>query len=246
MKRDFYELYRVLETLRGENGCPWDRAQTHESLKPYLLEEAYEACEAIDLRDAKKTADELGDVLLQVVMHSLIGKENGEFDIDDVTDGVCEKMIARHPHIFGDESASNPEEVLSIWEEIKKKERGQTTIFETLSSVSRAMPSVKRADKLQRKTAKIFAPGETFSDVLPLFKKLSASLDETSSPSDFADVLFLFVRLASLLGFDCEDILREKNENFIKKIENIEKTTCNPEECLVEYRSIPIDELWLG
>lgn len=234
-KRNFYDFYKILEVLRGEGGCPWDRAQTHESLKPHLIEESYEALEAIDSGSGAKMADELGDVLLQIVMHALIGKENGEFDIDDVTEAASEKMVSRHPHIFGDKSASTPDEVLTLWDDIKKKERGEKTLFETLSSVSRALPGVKRAEKLQKKAAKVIAPEETFGDALAVFKSISQNLSADSSPEEFGSAFFALARLSSLLELDSEELIRQENEKFLKKIENIEKNSCNDERYLVEY-----------
>ena len=234
-KRDFYDFYKILERLRGEDGCPWDRAQTHESLKPHLIEEAYEALEAIDSKNGAKMADELGDVLLQIVMHALIGKEEGEFDIYDVTEAASEKMVSRHPHIFGGEHAETSEDVLDLWDEIKKKERGEKSLSETLSSVSRALPSIKRAEKLQKKAAKTVSPDESLSDALAIFKKRAAELSQDSSKEDFSSLLFAAARLATLFDFDSEELLRQENEKFIKKFENIEKSTCNNERCLVEY-----------
>ena len=234
-KRDFYDFYKILETLRGEGGCPWDRAQTHESLKPHLIEEAYEALEAIDSGNGAKMADELGDVLLQIVMHALIGKENGEFDIDDVTEAASEKMVSRHPHIFGTENAATPDEVLALWDDIKKKERGEKTLFETLSSVSRALPGVKRAEKLQKKAGKVVAPEETAADALGVFKKIAQNLSEESDAEEIGRAFFALSRVASLRGLDSEELIRQENEKFLKKIENIEKTSCNNADFLVEY-----------
>ena len=234
-KRDFYDFYRILEKLRGDDGCPWDRAQTHETLKPHLIEESYEALEAIDSKNGAKMADELGDVLLQIVMHALIGKENGEFDIYDVTEAASEKMVSRHPHIFGNKSAETSEDVLDLWDEIKKKERGEKLLSETLSSVSRALPSVKRAEKLHKKAAKVTAPDERIDDAISIFKDRVQKLSRDSSEEDFSSLLFAAARLATLFGFDSEELLRQENEKFIKKIENIEKSTCNNQRCLVEY-----------
>ncbi len=244
-KHDFYDFCRIIKRLREPDGCPWDRAQTHESLKPSLIEESYEAAEAIDTGDPNKMKDELGDVLLQVVMHAAIGAEQGEFDIDDVTDNVSKKMIERHPHVFGSASAETPGEVLDIWDSVKAKNRNQTKLSEILGSVSRALPSIKRAGKLQKKAAKALCPDETAADVLNLFRELSLNLTENSSESDFSDILFVLARLMTLCDIDPEDILRQKNEKFIKKIENIEKNSCNNSESLVKYRRVPTRELWL-
>ncbi len=244
-KHDFYDFCRIIKRLREPDGCPWDRAQTHESLKPSLIEEAYEAAEAIDSGDSVKMKDELGDVLLQVVMHAAIGAEKGEFDIDDVTDNVSKKMIERHPHVFGKAVAETPDDVLDLWDSVKMEKRNQTKLSEVLGSVSRALPSIKRAGKLQKKAAKALCPDETASDVLNLFRELSSNLTENSSESDFSDILFVLTRLMTLCDMDSEDILRQKNEKFIKKVENIEKNSCNNSESLVKYRRVPTRELWL-
>lgn len=244
-KYDFYRFVEIIERLRAPGGCPWDRAQTHESLKPALLEEAYEAAEAIDSGKPENMADELGDVLLNIVMHAVIGSEKGEFDIDDVTDSVSRKMIRRHPHIFGEGSAETPDDVSALWDDVKAKERGQSALSESLKSVSKALPSSTRAAKLQKKAAKVFCPEEAASETLESFRKMASSLSENSSQDEFAGVLFVLIRCMTLLKMDPEDILRQKNEKFIKKIENIEKSSCNNPEFLVKYRHAPTDELWL-
>lgn len=147
----FDELLEIVSILRSENGCKWDRAQTHESLLRYLIEESYEYIEATRKKDAKMQADELGDVLLQVVLHAQIGKENKTFDINDVINAVCRKMIIRHPHVFADAKADSVEEVLDNWEKIKKKEKGEKTDKQVFESVSRELPALIRAQKIAEK-----------------------------------------------------------------------------------------------
>lgn len=138
-KYTYEEFLQIIKRLRAEDGCPWDRAQTHESLKPCMLEEAYEVVEAIDQKDEENLKEELGDVLLQVVMHAQIAEEENWFDMADIVDGIASKMVSRHPHIFGDASVTTSEEVLDQWEAIKKKEKHETTIYESLKRVPKAL-----------------------------------------------------------------------------------------------------------
>lgn len=151
----FSDLMEIVSELRGENGCEWDKAQTHDSLLRYLIEEAYEYIEATRKRDAAMQADELGDVLLQVALHAQIGKELNSFDIDDVLNAVCRKMIYRHPHVFSDVKADSVDEILKNWEELKKKEKGDKTDKEILESVSSELPALLRAQKVVEKSQKL-------------------------------------------------------------------------------------------
>lgn len=153
-KYTFDDLLEVVSKLRGENGCEWDKAQTHESLLKYLIEESYEYIEATKQKNPEKQADELGDVLLQIVMSAEIGKEQGSFDISDVTDAICRKMIYRHPHVFSDVKAENTEQVLKNWDEIKMQTKSQKTPAESMDSVARTLPSLMRAQKLSKKAGK--------------------------------------------------------------------------------------------
>ena len=146
-KYTFLDLLTIMETLRGENGCPWDKAQTHQSIKKHTVEESYELIEAIDSGDPKKIADESGDLLLQVVFHAAIAKDNGEYTIDDVTDAICKKMMHRHPHIFEGKAAAD-------WDEIKRRDRKQKTVTEELKGISSYLPSLMRAEKAQGKLKK--------------------------------------------------------------------------------------------
>lgn len=148
------DLVTIMELLRSENGCPWDREQTHQSIRKNLIEETYEAVEAIDNADPVLMREELGDVLLQVVFHSRISEEAGEFTFDDVANDICRKLVVRHPHIFGDVKADTTEEVLTNWDAIKAETKQQTTVAETMMSVSKALPSLMRAEKLAKKAGK--------------------------------------------------------------------------------------------
>lgn len=147
----FEDLLNIMEILRGKNGCPWDREQTHSSIRNSLVEETYEAVEAIDLNDREMLCEELGDVLLQVVFHAQIAKENGEFDINAVADGICKKLIVRHPHVFGDTSVNNSDDVIRNWDAIKYQTKKYDSLREQLDGVSKALPSLIRAQKLQKR-----------------------------------------------------------------------------------------------
>lgn len=145
----FEDLLKIMEILRSENGCMWDRAQDHHSIRRNFIEETYEVCEAIDNEDVDLLREELGDVLLQVVFHTRIEEEKGTFNIDDVADGICKKLIYRHPHIFGSVDVASTEEILNNWDALKKVEKGQKSTTDTLNSVARSLPALIRAEKVQ-------------------------------------------------------------------------------------------------
>lgn len=210
-KKDFYEFCEIVERLRAPDGCPWDREQTHKSLAKHLLEEAYEANEAIEEGDPVKMADELGDVLLQIVMHAQIGKEEGTFNIDDVTDAVSRKMIERHPHVFGSVSVKDSEEVLDNWEEIKKAQRGQKTVYESMQSVTKSLPALTRATKIIGKAVK----GNLYS----------VKECESAEKEEIGEKLFEICALAYKKGIDPEAELALFTKKFIKNFKNIEENT---------------------
>lgn len=210
-KKDFYEFCEIIEKLRAPGGCPWDREQTHESLKKHLIEEAYEAADAIDSKDSMDIADELGDVLLQVVMHAQIGKEEGTFDIYDVTDKVSRKMIERHPHVFGDVSVKDSDEVLTNWEEIKKANRGQKTVYEAMQSVTKSLPALSRAEKVIGKAVK--------ANLYTVENKKEIIREELGKK------LFDLCALAYENGIDAEECLCDFTKEFIKNFKNIEENT---------------------
>ena len=167
------DLLRIMEILRAPDGCMWDRAQDHHSIRQNFIEETYEVCEAIDDEDTEHLKEELGDVLLQVVFHAQMEKEKGVFDMDDVADGICKKLIFRHPHIFGDVTVGSTDEILSNWDDLKRKEKKQETDTSTLESVSKSLPSLIRAQKLQKKAAKV---GFDWPDVSGALDKVEEEL----------------------------------------------------------------------
>ena len=169
------DLLKIMQLLRGPGGCPWDRAQTHQSIRANMLEEAYEAADAIDRMDMDNLKEELGDVLLQVVFHASMAQEAGYFTFDDVVDGICKKLTYRHPHVFGTVEARDPDGALSAWDAQKRKEKGQSTAGDAMDSVARALPALTRAAKLQSKAAKA---GFDWREVSPALDKLSEELEE--------------------------------------------------------------------
>ena len=210
-KKDFYEFCDIIEKLRAPGGCPWDREQTHESLKKHLIEEAYEVADAIEEGKGMDIADELGDVLLQVVMHAQIGKEEGAFDINDVTDLVSRKMIERHPHVFGNVSVKDSEEVLDNWEEIKKAQRGQKTVYESMNSVTKSLPALSRTQKVIGKAVK----GNLYN----------IEEETTVNEEDLGRKLFDLCALAYKNGIDAEESLISFTKKFVKNFNKIEENS---------------------
>lgn len=211
MKNDFYRLCDIIALLRAPGGCPWDREQTHQSLKKHLIEEAYEAADAIDSGDSAAIADELGDVLLQVVMHAQIGKEEKTFDIDTVTNDVCEKMITRHPHVFSNGSAKTPQQVLDKWEEIKRSERAQKRLSESMEGITPSLPALMRCDKIIKKALSEDFSCDALSSLLP------------DADNEIGEQLFRLCIKSHKNGVNPEEALSAYIKKFIKKIKNIEK-----------------------
>ena len=210
-KKDFYEFCDIVEKLRAPGGCPWDREQTHKTLAKHLLEEAYEASDAIDEGNPEKMADELGDVLLQVVMHAQIGKEEGTFTIDDVTNAISNKMIERHPHVFGDVRVKDSEEVLDNWEEIKKAQRGQKSAYEAMLDVTKSLPALSKTEKIIGKAVKAGL--------------YSVEPCEAIRAEEIGQKLFEICALAYASGIDAEGALSSFTKKFIKNLKNIEENT---------------------
>lgn len=207
----FDDLLEIMEILRSPDGCVWDREQDHKSIRKSLIEETYEVIEGIDASDDKIMCEELGDLLLQVVFHAAIAKGRGAFDIDDICDGICKKLIYRHPHVFSDVSADTSDVVLKNWEELKKKEKGQKSMADVLSSVSSALPSLMRAQKLIKKS-------EIETDEKASLLKISELANGfDGKDTDLAQILFEVCKVANLHKFDLEQALYEKNDSFCKE-----------------------------
>ncbi len=228
MQYTFGDLVDIIAKLRAPGGCPWDAEQTHESLKKNMIEEAYESLEAIDSGVGAKMADELGDLLLQIVFHAQIGSETGEFTIDDVIGAVCEKMIRRHPHVFGEVQVENSDQVLVNWEKIKKQENGQKTTAQSMETVSRYLPALMRSEKLQGKAAKVGfdwqTPGEALDKVKEETNELAAALREnTNIREEIGDLLFATVNVSRLAGVDPEDALTHAADKFTRRFADTER-----------------------
>ncbi len=229
-KYTFDDLVEILRILRRPGGCPWDREQTHESIRRNFIEETYEAVEAIDTKDSALLCEELGDVMLQVVFHAQISEDAGEFDINKVCDGVCKKLIVRHPHVFADVTAETSEKVLENWDKIKMQTKSQKTYTETLKSVSPALPALIRAEKVQHKAKKC---GFDFEDVDGALKKLSEEIDELRATiksgdsletyEELGDVLFSAVNVSRFINVESEKALSDSTNKFIARFERVER-----------------------
>ena len=218
---DLQDLIRLVHVLRAPGGCPWDAAQTHLSIRRNFLEEAYEACEALDCDDADMLREELGDVLLQVLFHADIEAERGRMTVDDIADAECRKLIFRHPFLFGGEKAS--------WDELKKQEKGQKTTGETMAGVARSLPATWRAEKIQKKAAKTGFRWESADEALDKLAEETLELreavrEDTNIDEELGDVLFAAVRVASTLEKDPEQALHNACEKFIKRFTAMEQT----------------------
>lgn len=227
MRKTVYEFVELMKRLRAPGGCPWDREQTHDSIKMNLLEEAYEAFDAIDDQDDEKTMDELGDLLMQIVFHAMIAEEEGKYDLDDVAGSVYEKMIRRHPHVFGENILDKTSDVLVKWEKIKSVEKGYTSYAQDLYDVVRALPSLMRADKLQKRAAKA---GLTLGTAESLYEELAkigaALIKETAlyrAEALVGDMLFTAVALARAFGVQPELALEEANKRFTRRFAEMEQ-----------------------
>ena len=225
---DYNDLLEIIRLLRSPEGCPWDKVQTHESIRRGLLEEAYEAAEAIDARDTDLLKEELGDVLMQVVFHADIESDAGRFTMDDVCDGVVKKLLFRHPHVFGDGHEDSPESVLVSWDKLKRREKGQKTVADSMDSVARSLPGLWRAEKLQKKAA---SAGFEWPDVQGALAKLEEEVSELrravedggNVPEELGDVLFAAVKVGRFCACDPEDAVNGTCEKFIRRFRAVEE-----------------------
>lgn len=228
-KFDFNDLVEIMKYLRAPDGCPWDRVQTHESIRSNFIEETYEVIEAIDNKDSELLKEELGDVLLQVVFHSEMSAEENEFDINDVINGVCKKLVERHPHVFGDVKADNSEEALLSWDNVKMNSKSQKKQSEAMDSVSKALPSLMRAEKIQKKAAKV---GFDWDNVDGALDKVAEETDELKEAVDsgsyeqqceeLGDLLFSVVNVSRFLKVDSEKALYDACDKFTDRFKALE------------------------
>jgi len=261
----FESLVALQARLRAPNGCPWDREQTHDSLRTYLVEETYEVLDALESGDARKFADELGDLLLQIVFHSELAAEAGKFDIADVIEQIYTKMVRRHPHVFGNARAETSAQVLKNWEQLKAEERSKedrakkknksapAAQASILDAVPRSLPAILEAHQLTRRAANV---GFDWADVNGIFEKLAEETAElkqllasgTGRPEDVeeevGDLLFVGVNLARFLGLDAEITLKKANRKFARRFREMERIAAARGQILSGLSSAELDELW--
>ncbi|MDF2632602.1 MAG: mazG [Caproiciproducens sp.] len=229
-KYNIEDMLNIMAILRSPEGCPWDREQTHKSIRSCFIEETYEVVEAIDTDDSELLQEELGDVLLQVLFHSQLESEKGSFNFSDVVDGIAKKMIIRHPHVFGDTVVSNSDEVLVNWDAIKKQTKSQSSQTEVLQSVSKALPALMRSAKVQHKAAKV---GFDWPDVSGALDKVAEETDELKEAvasgnqedcvEELGDLLFSVVNVARFLEVEPEHALSLSCDKFISRFQEMEQ-----------------------
>lgn len=245
-------LREVMRLLREPGGCPWDRAQTHESLRPYLLEEAYEALEAIDQGDLDGLREELGDILLQIVFHARMAEEENRWELADVIRGIREKMIRRHPHVFGDMALETPDEVRDEWEKIKLRDKGNGgEPKKTLGGVPKTLPALTRAFRVQEKMAGV---GFDWPDASGALDKLREEMEETieavmsgdkrHAEEEIGDLLFSAVNAARLSGFSAEEALRRSTEKVMGRFEQVETQAASEGHLLSDLTLEEMDAIW--
>jgi tetrapyrrole methylase family protein/MazG family protein len=222
---EFSRLVEIIAKLRGPEGCPWDKKQTHGSLREFLLEETYEVLEALDEKDNQKLYQELGDLLLQIILHAQIASENAEFNLEDVLHNINTKLVRRHPHIFGGSKVQNAAEVSYNWEAIKKGERGQEGSI--LDSVPRQMPALAYSQDIQRRVAQIGFDWESIDGVIDKLceevNEFRHSISQEERDEEFGDLFFTLVNVARRMGIDPESSLRRANRKFYQRFSQMEK-----------------------
>ncbi|MEE0930648.1 MAG: nucleoside triphosphate pyrophosphohydrolase [Acutalibacteraceae bacterium] len=250
-KYNFYDLVEIVKILRAPGGCPWDMEQDHHSIRQNFIEEVYEAIEAIDSEDKELLKEELGDVLLQVVFHAEMESEKNSFNIDEVADGICKKLIVRHPHVFSNVKADTTDQVLKNWDAIKMKTKSQNSQSEVLKGISRSLPSLMRSQKLQQKAAKV---GFDWDSVEGAMSKLNEELDELRDAikendnihieEELGDVLFSTVNIARFVHTDSEKALYNACEKFIRRFSKMEELANEKNIKMDKVALDVLDELW--
>ena len=253
IKDPFWKLVAIMERLLSTGGCPWDREQTHESLKPFLIEEAYEVNESIDKGDFDELKEELGDLILQIIFHSAIAKNEGHFSIEDVLNAICEKMIRRHPHIFGNDNWETAEEVLKNWEELKKSEKtnGKKKRESILDGIPKQLPALIKAHRIQDRAARV---GFDWKSIEPVWEKVKEEIgelenacvkgDKAKLEDEFGDILFAIVNLSRFLKIHPEEALQKCINKFIKRFHFIETESEKAGKRLIEMTLEEMDKYW--
>lgn len=244
--KNLHELIETVRILRSENGCKWDREQTHQSLRPNMLEEAYEAVDAIDNNDMKHLKEELGDVLLQVVLHAQIADDEKAFNIEDVAKEINEKLIRRHPHVFGNVEVNSTQEILDNWEAIKKEEKNHRTSI--MDGISKSQSALMSAQKISKKAVKVgfeWDSEKTLYDCVfsefKEFQEACSTSNQEHMEEEMGDILFAVVNLARWNKLDAEQALLKANKKFIKRFKMMEELATKP---LEEYSFEEFDALW--
>lgn len=246
------DLLDIVARLRDpETGCPWDKVQTHASIRTNFLEETYEVADAIDLSDAHLLCEELGDVLLQVALHTQMEAEQNTFSFEDVTTGICKKLILRHPHIFGSVQADTPEAVLQNWETIKRKEKHRDTAGDNLDSVPAALPALMRSRKVQKRAADYgfqypdtdAAMADLDSEIAELKAALAAG-DKENAWEELGDVLFSAVNVSRFAGCDAEEALTQSTNKFVARFKYVEQAANEAKKELSGLSAQELDKLW--
>ena len=252
MRKEFSHLRQIISTLRGPNGCPWDKKQTHESLKRYALEEVYELIDAIDQDDTDAMIGELGDVLLQVLLHAQIGEDEGMFSIDDVIEELAAKMIRRHPHVFGEKTVSNAEEVVANWNAIKSAEKGTDHDESLLDGVEQSLPQLLIAYEYQKRAAKV---GFDWTEVDAAWNKVKEEIDEfqheiksdgdvAKQRAELGDILFAIVNIARFYDIYPEEALHITNKKFARRFQYIEQCVKGEGKRFSDYTLEQLDHYW--
>lgn len=241
------DLIDIVRLLRGDGGCPWDREQTHQSIRQDFLEETCEVLEAIDLNDTDLLREELGDVLLQVVFHCRIEEENNSFKFDDICDGICKKLIVRHPHVFGEVTVNSTGDVLKNWDNIKMETKHQSTYTETLESVAKSLPALMRAQKVGKRAMRAGMDFRNADDAIACISAEKAEFDEAVESGDkfcieeeIGDLLFACVNAARHLGIDAELALKNSTDKFIRRF-SVTENLVRAEN--TDMKTLPIEEL---
>lgn len=249
--KQFSKFRQIIAELRGPNGCPWDKEQTHHSLKKYLIEEAYELIEAINEEDIDHMVEELGDVLLQIMLHAQIGEDDGYFSIDDVIESISAKMIRRHPHVFGDVHADTADEVVKNWAEIKREEKGIESEGSLLNQIGNHLPNTLRAYEMQKKAAKVGFDWDKVEDawakVCEEIKEFEVEVkeqDQEKTVSEFGDILFALINIARFYKINPEEALFATNQKFIRRFSYVEKCVRQSGKDFQEFSLIELDQFW--
>lgn len=248
---DCDDLIKIVSVLRAPGGCPWDAEQTHESIRRDFIEETYEVIEAINKNNPEMLREELGDVLLQVVFHTLIEMEKGSFTFSDVCDEICKKLIIRHPHVFGDVSVSSSDEVLANWDVIKMNTKKQKTTTETMLSVPREFPALMRAAKIQKKASKVGFDWDDINGTLEKIKEETAEVEEAvkngegeAIKEEIGDLLFTVVNASRFAGVDPEEALTASTDKFLDRFALVEKMAAEQDIDMKTADEDTLDVLW--